>query len=164
MTPMICAIKLAEFLQAKFDGIDYKATDERLEGKPMHVYAGFLPRTVSDKDKTEQDPCIVIRPVKVTDAAEESNVELQLLACTYNRDKNSGHMELYHALELVRQWIWQSPIIGGMFRLEGNTETGIPEEQGFPEWLGWMKVKYNIGKPGINVDQIIRLYGAAKEE
>ena len=164
MTPMVCATKLAEFLQEKFNGVDYRATDERLTGKQMHVYAGFLPRTISEKDKTQQDPCTVIRPVKINDSKDESTVELQLLVCTYNRDKYYGHMELYHALELIRQWLWQNPIVGGMFRLEGNTETGIPEEQGFPEWIGWMKVKYNIGKPGINVDQIIRLYGAVKEE
>ena len=54
MTPIVCATKLAEFLQEKFNSIDYRATDERLDGKQMHVYAGFLPRTISEKDKTRR--------------------------------------------------------------------------------------------------------------
>lgn len=156
MTPMRCARELADFLQGRFDGIDYHSTDERLGGKSMHVYAGFLPRAMSEKDKQEQDPCIVIRPVKVNDLDMESEVELQLLVCTYNRDLSTGHLELYHALELCRQWLCQTPVVSSMFRLKKPMETGIPEEQGFPEWLGYMKVTYTIGTPGYNIDAILK--------
>lgn len=156
MTPMRCARELASFLQEKFDGIDYCSTDEKLGGKPMHVYAGFLPRAMNEKDKLEQDPCVVIRPVKVNDLETESEVELQLLVCTYNRDLATGHMELYHALELCRQWICQTPVVNAMFRLKKPMETGIPEEQGFPEWLGYMKVTYTIGAPGYNIAAILK--------
>lgn len=156
MTPMRCARELADFLQGRFDGIDYHSTDEKLGGKPMHVYAGFLPRAMSEKDKQEQDPCIVIRPVKVNDLDMESEVELQLLVCTYNRDLSTGHMELYHALELCRQWLCQTPVVNSMFRLKKPMETGIPEEQGFPEWIGYMKVTYTIGMPGYNIDAILK--------
>ncbi len=156
MTPMRCARELAEFLQGKFDSVGYTSTDEKLGGKPMHVYAGFLPRAISEKDKQEQDPCVVIRPVKVNDLDMESEVELQLLVCTYNRDLSTGHMELYHALELCRQWLCQTPVVNAMFRLKKPMETGIPEEQGFPEWLGYMKVTYTIGMPGYNIEQILK--------
>lgn len=155
MTPMRCAQAIAEYLQEKFDSIGYLAPDERTEGKPMHVYAGFLPRAMSDKEKMAQAPCIVIRPVKVVDTDAESTADLQILAATYNRAVQDGHLELYHVLELCRQWLCQSPVIGNMFMMKKPLETGIPEEQGFPEWIGYMKVTYTIGTPGINVNRML---------
>ena len=55
MTPMRCAKEVASYLQKKFNSIGYVATDERADGKPMHVYAGFLPRAMSEKDKAPQE-------------------------------------------------------------------------------------------------------------
>ena len=156
MTPMRCAKEVASYLQKKFNSIGYVATDERADGKPMHVYAGFLPRAMSDKDKAAQAPCVVIRPVKVTDEDQESSVELQLLVATYNRAIEDGHLELYHALELCRQCLCQSPVISKMFMLKKPLETGIPEEQGFPEWIGYMKMSYTIGTPGVNVNTLLQ--------
>lgn len=156
MTPMRCAMEVAGYLQNKFDSIGYIATDERTEGKTMHVYAGFLPRAMTDKDKAAQAPCVVVRPVRVMDEEEGSTVELQLLAATYNRAIEDGYRELYHVLELCRQWLCQAPVINGMFMLKKPMETGIPEEQGFPEWLGWMKVNYSIGMPGVNINRLLQ--------
>lgn len=155
MTPMRCAQEVAAYLQEKFDAIGYSAFDERTDQKPMHVYAGFLPRALNDKDKMAQAPCIVIRPVKVVDTDAGSTADLQILAATYNRALKDGHLELYHVLELCRQWLCQSPVIGKMFMMKKPLETGIPEEQGYPEWIGYMKVTYTIGTPGINVNSLL---------
>lgn len=155
MTPIRCAREIADFLQEKFNDIGYTASDERVAGKPMHVFAGFLPLAVNDRDKMAQAPCIVVRPVKVTDTEEDSRVDIQLLAATYNKALEDGHLELYHALELCRQWLCQMPVINNMFMLVKPLETGIPEEQGFPEWIGWMKATYIIGKPGVNLRMIL---------
>lgn len=155
MTPIRCAKEITKYLQEKFDAIGYTATDERTEHKPMHVYAGFLPRALSDREKAAQAPCVVVRPVKVVDADEASSVDIQILVATYNKALTDGHLEMYHALELCRQWLCQSPVIGRMFMLQKPLETGIPEEQGFPEWIGYMKAIYTIGAPGINVEKIL---------
>ena len=155
MTPISCATDVAKFLQDKFDSMGYRSTDKNLGDKPMHVFPGFLPKAMTDKEKAAMDPCIVIRPVKFNDLDEESTVELQLLFCTYNRSMDNGFLELYYAMECCRQWLCQEPVINRKYRINMPMESGIPEEQPFPEWLGYIKVSYTIGRPVIPIEKIL---------
>ncbi len=144
MTPIACANALAKFLEEAFKKSDYAPTDEKISFNKITIRDGFLPKRTSAKDKQEQNPCIVIRPVKITDTEKISTIELQLLALTYNSDPEKGHLEIYHILEFVRQQIEINPKIANRFRLSLPLTIVIPEEQPFPEWWAYMQIVYTI--------------------
>lgn len=156
MTPIRCARELGEFLKAKFDSIDYHPTAEGMEEKRISVFPGYLPRALSDEAKRKMSPCIVIRVVTVEDTARDgSTVSLELLVSTYNKEVIDGYLDLMHILELCRQWMNQSPIIGKVFALEKPLSVKLPEEQGFPTWWGVIEASYKIPSPGVNVNRLL---------
>ncbi|WP_026766126.1 hypothetical protein [Selenomonas ruminantium] len=155
MTPIACAKALSEFLQEKFDSSDFTPTDEKTAGNGITIRDGFLPKKLTAQEKAKQDPCIVIRPVEITDTHEDSQVKLQLLAVTYNSDMENGHLELYHIMEYVRQVLEQNPIIAELFMLQMPVKTIIPEDQPWPEWWAYMELTYTVGLPGMSINRAL---------
>lgn len=152
MTPYGCAEAVAEFLKKVFE--KYAATDDKIKDAGMNIYAGFLPKTASSEEKRRRDPCITIRPVRIEDTLDYSDVTLQVLVMTYCDGKLDGHRELYHILQIIRQAVETEDIIDGTFQLNydgHNQVTNIPEEQPYPEWWGYMELHYAIRRPQQNI-------------
>lgn len=145
---MMCATEVAVLLTDQLKEV--APTDDKLAGRRIKAYAGFLPRTRSVTDKQKLNPAISVRPVKVVDSLNEgSTVELQIILTVYNasEDFDNSHEELYHYLECMRQALLTNPIIASKYILKYPVETGIPEEQPYPEWWGYMKLIYSVQTP-----------------
>ena len=150
MTPIECARALAQFLRERFEESKFRPSDEKTAQNGITIRDGFLPKRASAQEKAALDPCIVIRPVEVTDDANGSTIKLQLLALSYSGDPDNGHLELYHILEFARREIETNPLLDCRFELQMPVHTLIPEEQPFPEWWAYMELSYSIGQPGFS--------------
>lgn len=146
MTPIQCAMDIADFLEGKF--ADFSFSDEKLSGKKINIRSGFMPVSRSNEDKFEQGGYINIRPIEIDDNGdddeESSVVMMQILVVTYNADINFGHIELYNILEVIRRNLLATPIINKRYEVSKPLKTHIPDNQPYPQWLGYIEATIKI--------------------
>lgn len=143
MTATVLLDELAKFL--KEVNKDYRLSDELVRGNELIVVPGFLKRRENAIETFY--PHIVPRFIKGSDTTSDSNVSVKIFFGTYCEDVNDGWRELYNLMEHTRLALLKQKIIGKKFMLEGNLEYEIPEEQPYPEWVGFMSAEYSIPRP-----------------
>ncbi|WP_196590592.1 hypothetical protein [Pectinatus frisingensis] len=149
MTPIICAQALADVLKDKFS--TFKPADAKIADNKITIRSGYLPLASTNEEKAKQSPYIMVRPIAVKDnietADDESVLDMQILVSTFNTDKENGHLELFHMLEMIRQAILTHGVIGKRFTLKYPVDTIIPEVQPFPTWFAYFTLSYRIPTP-----------------
>lgn len=145
MTPIQCAIDLAEFLKSKFS--DFTFSDKKMTDRKINIRSGFILAPTDNKEKEKQGGYIIVRPVEIDDGDDEdarSTVSMQILVATYNESVISGHVELYDVLQVIRHNLLACPIINKKFEVERNIKTHIPDTQPFPQWWGYIEITVKI--------------------
>lgn len=143
MIPVILLDELAKFL--KEANKEYHLSDEKVKDKKLIAVAGFLKRRENAKEMFF--PHIVPRLIKGDDTETGSNVTVRIYFGTYCEDVNDGWRELFNLMEHSRQALLKQRTIANRFRLELPIHYEIYEDQPYPEWFGFMDVKYTIAQP-----------------
>jgi len=144
MIPVNLLNDLVEFL----NGInkDYRLLDEKVKDNPLIIVPGWLKQ--KERANEIQYPHIVPRFLGSEDGADGvSRANLRIYYGTYCEDVNKGGLELFNLLEHNRQALLKTRTIANKHRLDLPVKVVIPEEQPYPEWVGYIDVQYIIGQP-----------------
>ncbi len=175
MTPMGAAMEIAEYLtryfteHEEYSNLDQPGQEGRAvkQGKPVSVYAGFLPLAQTRQEQEELCPAVVIRPTEVQDGSNETLVTMAAIVTTLDTDKRIGCMSLYHLLEIVRFILLSERTIAGRYLLQdGTMRTVVPDQQPFPQWWGEIEFKVFLPQPERKVNGFIggETWASAKRE
>ena len=141
------------------------------EQAEINVYTGFLPYASTDAEKKKLCPAIVIRPELVEDRQDYSLAHLLINVTTYDRDKQQGYLSLYSLLEWVRlKFLTDTPIDNKWLLQDGSLTMGVPPDQPYPQWWGYIEAAIHIPRPLRNEAQWYhsgykgRLYGEKKKD
>lgn len=160
MTPVILLEELARYL--KLANKDYRLTDEAVKNNPLTVVPGFLKRRENADEQFF--PHIVPRLIRGTDTDDGSTATVRIYFGTYCEDVADGWRELFNLMEHSRQALLKQRTIADKFRLLLPIKYEMPEEQPYPEWVGYMDVIYTIYQPQEEIIYDENCYGVIWEK
>lgn len=148
MIPVILLDELAKFL--KTANKDYRLLDERVKDNELLVTPGFLKQRESASEIFF--PHIVPRFIKGADTVNGSTVTVRIYFGTYCEEVTNGWRELFNLMEHTRQALLKKRTIANKFRMELPINYEMPEDQPYPEWVGYMDVIYTVAQPMEEID------------
>ena len=90
----------------------------------------------------------------VEDRQDYSIAHLLINVTTYDRDKQQGYLSLYSVLEWVRfKLLAHTPVDNRWLLQDGSLTMGIPPDQPYPQWWGYIEVAIHIPHPSRNESQ-----------
>ena len=159
MNSIQCADGIAAYLRKAVSEDSMKLRfllhdEKREEQEEINVYTGFLPYAATDAEKRKLCPAIVIRPELVEDRQDYSIAHLLINVTTYDRDKQQGYLSLYSLLQWVRfKFLANTPIDNKWPLQDGSLTMGVPPDQPYPQWWGYIEAAINIPHPSRNESQ-----------
>ena len=107
-----------------------------------------------NEDKRKLCPAVVVHPYSVSDA-DSSTVGITVLVTTYNEALTKGHVGLYHLLEVVRERLLSDNPVALKYEIKENTvNTTIPDDQPYPQWVGYLEFEVYIPVIRRNLNKI----------
>lgn len=118
-------------------------------GKHLHsrVYAGFLPKIESAKDKERRIPAVAVRVTEMNENLNGARHIVNIYVMTYDEDKECGCESLYHELERIRLLILAENPIERKYQVnlkESAMIITIPDEQPYPYWIGAIEIEVKM--------------------
>ena len=141
MTPLDVSDGIAKYLMDELRKLN-ETSD--VTAKPIRVWSGFLPRVDKNEDKRKLCPAVVVHPYSVSDS-DSSTVGITVLVTTYDEALTKGHVGLYHLLEVVRERLLSK---------ENTVNTTIPDDQPYPQWVGYLEFEVYIPVIRRNLNKI----------
>lgn len=142
-TPVLLVDELKVFIEGVVS--DYRLDTKQAElSRAPQVLAGYLP----PKEPNSTDyPFVIVRFIEGTDAQDEGKAVIKIIAGTYSEDAQAGWRDPANILQRIRTEFLKRRIVGGKFRLEFPLKIEMPEEQPYPEWIGFMTTTWTIAQP-----------------
>lgn len=151
MTPLDVSDGIAEYLMNELRKLNENSD---VTEKPIRVWSGFLPRVDKNEDKRKLCPAVVVHPYSVSDA-DNSTVGITVLVTTYDEALTEGHVGLYHLLEVVRERLLSDNPVALKYEIKENTiNTTIPDDQPYPQWVGYLEFEVYIPVIRRNLNKI----------
>lgn len=151
MTPLDVSDGIAEYLMNELRKLNENSD---VTEKPIRVWSGFLPRVDKNEDKRKLCPAVVVHPYSVSDA-DSSTVGITVLVTTYDEALTEGHVGLYHLLEVVRERLLSDNPVALKYEIKENTiNTTIPDDQPYPQWVGYLEFEVYIPVIRRNLNKI----------
>ena len=151
MTPLDVSDGNAEYLMNELRKLNENSD---VTEKPIRVWSGFLPRVDKNEDKRKLCPAVVVHPYSVSDA-DSSTVGITVLVTTYDEALTEGHVGLYHLLEVVRERLLSDNPVALKYEIKENTiNTTIPDDQPYPQWVGYLEFEVYIPVIRRNLNKI----------
>lgn len=151
MTPLDVSDGIATYLMDELRKLN-ETSD--VTTSPIRVWSGFLPRVDKNKDKRKLCPAVVVHPYSVSDA-DSSTVGITVLVTTYDEALTKGHVGLYHLLEVVRERLLSDNPVALRYEIKENTiNTTIPDDQPYPQWIGYLEFEVYIPVIRRNLNKI----------
>lgn len=153
MNSIQCAEEIADYFQRMVvkDSMKLRTLlfeSESEEQEEINVYTGFLPYAGSDAEKKKLCPAIIVRPELVEDRQDCSLVHLLITVTSYDRDKQKGFYSLYSLLEWIRfRLLAHTPIDNKWLLQDGSLTMGVPSDQPYPQWWGYIEAVIYIPRP-----------------
>lgn len=147
---MSTPVLLVDELQTFIGGVvgDYQMETNRPNlSKAPQVIAGYLPPKKSDSSSDPDFPFVIVRLIEGTDTQDDAKVVIKIIAGTFSEDAQSGWRDPVNILQRIRTELLKRRVVGGKFRLEFPLKIEMPEEQPFPEWVGFMTTTWTIAQP-----------------
>ncbi|AIF51254.1 hypothetical protein [Pelosinus sp. UFO1] len=112
------------------------------------VVEGYLPpKNPKDPQGIEDFPYVIARYLSDESQSEGSMAQVKLICGIYSEDDQQGWRDLVNAMDAIKTHLLSKRFFGGCFEIELPLKRVIPEEQGAPEWVGWLTL--NISTPNI---------------
>lgn len=141
MTPLDVSDGIAKYLMNELRKLNENSD---VTERPIRVWSGFLPRVDKNEDKRKLCPAVVVHPYSVSDA-DSSTVGITVLVTTYDEALTEGHVGLYHLLEVVRERLLSDNPVALKYEIKENTiNTTIPDDQPYPQWVGYLEFEVYI--------------------
>ncbi len=151
MTPLDVSDGIAKYLMNELRKLN-ESSD--VTERPIRVWSGFLPRVDKNEDKRKLCPAVVVHPYSVSDA-DSSTVGITVLVTTYDEALTEGHVGLYHLLEVVRERLLSDNPVALKYEIKENTiNTTIPDDQPYPQWVGYLEFEVYIPVIRRNLNKI----------
>lgn len=151
MTPLDVSDGIAEYLMKELRKLNENSD---VTERPIRVWSGFLPRVDKNEDKRKLCPAVVVHPYSVSDA-DNSTVGITVLVTTYDEALTEGHVGLYHLLEVVRERLLSDNPVALKYEIKENTiNTTIPDDQPYPQWVGYLEFEVYIPVIRRNLNKI----------
>lgn len=151
MTPLDVSDGIAEYLMNELRKLNENSD---VTERPIRVWSGFLPRVDKNEDKRKLCPAVVVHPYSVSDA-DSSTVGITVLVTTYDEALTEGHVGLYHLLEVVRERLLSYNPVALKYEIKENTiNTTIPDDQPYPQWVGYLEFEVYIPVIRRNLNKI----------
>ena len=151
MTPLDVSDGIAEYLMNELQKLNENSD---VTERPIRVWSGFLPRVDKNEDKRKLCPAVVVHPYSVSDA-DSSTVGITVLVTTYDEALTEGHVGLYHLLEVVRERLLSDNPVALKYEIKENTiNTTIPDDQPYPQWVGYLEFEVYIPVIRRNLNKI----------
>lgn len=151
MTPLDVSDGIAKYLMNELRKLNENSD---VTERPIRVWSGFLPRVDKNEDKRKLCPAVVVHPYSVSDA-DSSTVGITVLVTTYDEALTEGHVGLYHLLEVVRERLLSDNPVALKYEIKENTiNTIIPDDQPYPQWVGYLEFEVYIPVIRRNLNKI----------
>ena len=151
MTPLDVSDGIAKYLMNELRKLNENSD---VAERPIRVWSGFLPRVDKNEDKRKLCPAVVVHPYSVSDA-DISTVGITVLVTTYDEALTEGHVGLYHLLEVVRERLLSDNPVALKYEIKENTiNTTIPDDQPYPQWVGYLEFEVYIPVIRRNLNKI----------
>lgn len=151
MTPLDVSDGIAKYLMNELRKLNENSD---VTERPIRVWSGFLPRVDKNEDKRKLCPAVVVHPYSVIDA-DSSTVGITVLVTTYDEALTEGHVGLYHLLEVVRERLLSDNPVALKYEIKENTiNTIIPDDQPYPQWVGYLEFEVYIPVIRRNLNKI----------
>ena len=151
MTPLDVSDGIAEYLMNELRKLNENSD---VTERPIRVWSGVLPRVDKNEDKRKLCPAVVVHPYSVSDA-DSSTVGITVLVTTYDEALTEGHVGLYHLLEVVRERLLSDNPVALKYEIKENTiNTTIPDDQPYPQWVGYLEFEVYIPVIRRNLNKI----------
>lgn len=151
MTPLDVSDGIAKYLMNELRKLN---ENSGVTERPIRVWSGFLPRVDKNEDKRKLCPAVVVHPYSVSDA-DSSTVGITVLVTTYDEALTEGHVGLYHLLEVVRERLLSDNPVALKYEIKENTiNTTIPDDQPYPQWVGYLEFEVYIPVIRRNLNKI----------
>lgn len=151
MTPLDVSDGIAKYLMNELRKLNENSD---VTERPIRVWSGFLPRVDKNEDKRKLCPAVVVHPYSVSDA-DNSTVGITVLVTTYDEALTEGHVGLYHLLEVVRERLLSDNPVALKYEIKENTiNTTIPDDQPYPQWVGYLEFEVYIPVIRRNLNKI----------
>ena len=151
MTPLDVSDGIAKYLMNELRKLNENSD---VTERPIRVWSGFLPRVDKNEDKRKLCPAVVVHPYSVSDA-DISTVGITVLVTTYDEALTEGHVGLYHLLEVVRERLLSDNPVALKYEIKENTiNTTIPDDQPYPQWVGYLEFEVYIPVIRRNLNKI----------
>lgn len=117
--------------------------------KEPQVVTGYLP-TKKSTDKPDF-PYVIVRFMEGNDS-QDSTVNLKIIVGTYDEeDDSNGWRDVLNILQRIRTELFKRQALANKYRVELPFKYLLPEDQPYPEWIGWIETKWII--PSIVLEQ-----------
>lgn len=143
MTPVRLLAALATYLKEACE--PYFLTDDRVKGKALIVQPGFLKKRTAANEMPY--PHIVPRFIKCVDDSGGSMVTVRIYFGTYSEDVAHGWRDLMNLMEMGRLALLKQQTIAKKYRLQLPLTVEVPEDQPYPEWVGYITAVYAMPLP-----------------
>lgn len=151
MTPLDVSDGIAKYLINELRKLNENSD---VTERSIRVWSGFLPRVDKNEDKRKLCPAVVVHPYSVSDA-DSSTVGITVLVTTYDEALTEGHVGLYHLLEVVRERLLSDNPVALKYEIKENTiNTTIPDDQPYPQWVGYLEFEVYIPVIRRNLNKI----------
>lgn len=151
MTPLDVSDGIAKYLMNELRKLNENSD---VTERPIRIWSGFLPRVDKNEDKRKLCPAVVVHPYSVNDA-DISTVGITVLVTTYDEALTEGHVGLYHLLEVVRERLLSDNPVALKYEIKENTiNTTIPDDQPYPQWVGYLEFEVYIPVIRRNLNKI----------
>lgn len=151
MTPLDVSDGIAKYLMNELRKLNENSD---VTERPIRVWSGFLPRVDKNEDKRKLCPAVVVHPYSVSDA-DSSTVGITVLVTTYDEALTEGHVGLYHLLEVVRERLLSDNPVALKYEIKENAiNTTIPDDQPYPQWVGYLEFEVYIPVIRRNLNKI----------
>lgn len=151
MTPLDVSDGIAKYLMNELRKLNENSD---VTERPIRVWSGFLPRVDKNEDKRKLCPAVVVHPYSVSDA-DSSTVGITVLVTTCDEALTEGHVGLYHLLEVVRERLLSDNPVALKYEIKENTiNTTIPDDQPYPQWVGYLEFEVYIPVIRRNLNKI----------
>lgn len=143
-SPVLLVDELKAFVEKVVQSYVLETNKADVE-KPPQVAAGYLPAKKSGPDPDY--PFVLARLIDNNDTRDGSTATVKIIAGTHSEDEQEGWRDPANILLRIRGELLKRRIIGGKYRLELPLKIEIPEEQAFPEWVGFMTTTWAYAQP-----------------
>lgn len=117
--------------------------------KAPQVVAGYLPakRPKDQPDAVPDLPYVIVRLLRGEDQGNGSTATVKILIGTHSEAEQDGWRDAANIIERIRIELLKHRTVARRFRLELPLTYELPEEQPYPEWVGWLETRWALAQP-----------------